>query len=165
MKNNLYGNPDSLRKRSTCYIVNEEKKTVLLGKKREGIGEGNLVAIGGKVDDNETPLETIKRETLEEIGVSVVDVEEYATLHFYFPHKPEWNQTVIVHICTKWDGDPITTEEIEPEWIAIDEIPFDRMWEDARVYLPILLSGRKLEAEIEYATDNSVNKMRFEIIK
>lgn len=164
MKEYIYGNPAGLRKRTTCYFVDREKNRVLLGRKLEGIGKGNLVAIGGKVEEGETPLKAVKREISEEIGVTINDIEEFATLHFYFPHKPEWNQTVIVHLCSNWTGDPSSSGEIEPEWTDIDNIPFDEMWGDVRVYLPIILKGKKLEAEVEYDTDDSVKKMRFEII-
>lgn len=58
------------RKRSEMYIINNNKLTV-------GYSEiTNFYSIpGGTIEDNEDPLSAAKRETLEEIGVNVINVK------------------------------------------------------------------------------------------
>jgi hypothetical protein len=33
------------------------------------------------------------------------------------------------------------SEEMMPKWFALDEIPFDNMWADDKIWLPELLAG------------------------
>ena len=44
---------------------------VLLGRKKMGLGEGNLVGPGGKLEPGESPADAAVREVLEEVGVSI----------------------------------------------------------------------------------------------
>ena len=46
-----------------------------------------------------------------------------------------------VHIfkATKYEGVVQESEEMEPKWFKIDEIPFNRMWVDDILWMPWLL--------------------------
>ena len=39
-------------------------------------------------------------------------------------------------------GIPKETEEANPFWCSVDEIPFDQMWEDDVTWIPYLLSEK-----------------------
>ena len=41
-----------------------------------------------------------------------------------------------------------------PAWFPIDAIPFDAMWADDAHWLPLVLAGRRIEAEFTFADDN-----------
>ena len=43
-------------------------------------------------------------------------------------------------------GELAECDEARPFWIRRDEIPFDNMWADDRLWLPVALEGRKFEA-------------------
>ena len=51
-------------------IIYDDRYRVLLGKRGRGMGEGLWALIGGKPDGDEKPGETIRREVLEELGVT-----------------------------------------------------------------------------------------------
>eukprot|EP00047_Mylnosiga_fluctuans_P013933 m.34239 g.34239 ORF g.34239 m.34239 type:complete len:76 (+) comp5193_c0_seq2:48-275(+) len=36
-----------------------------------------------------------------------------------------------------------------PEWFALDAIPFDRMWADDKIWMPMLLEGGCMRARSE----------------
>lgn len=48
---------------------------------------------------------------------------------------------IAVHVFTsiKWTGNPTETKEMKPEWFGFDEIPYDKMWKDDKLWLPWLL--------------------------
>ena len=58
----------------------------------------------------------------------------------------------------RWQGEPHESDEIAPQWFEIDRLPFAQMWDDARFWLPQLLGGQRLSAEIVFADDNQTVK-------
>ena len=52
------------------------------------------------------------------------------------------------------------TDEMEPHWLTVDEIPYEHMWDGDRQWLPMLLEDKKLKGPIVFDRDNSsVDKM------
>ena len=49
----------------------------------------------------------------------------------------------MVHIYTTevWNGEPVESEEMKPYWYKVEDIPYDRMWEDDKYWLPKVLNG------------------------
>ena len=45
-----------------------------------------------------------------------------------------------VYRAEDYSGTPTETEEAVPVWAEIDAIPYHRMWEDDRHWLPLLLN-------------------------
>ncbi|MBB2975954.1 8-oxo-dGTP diphosphatase [Microbacterium endophyticum] len=116
---------------------------VLLGHKRTGLGLGRIVGIGGKIERGETVREGAVREVQEETGllVEASDLVAVGVLDYLFPSQPTWSQRSHVFTCTAWTGEPVETDEIVPKWYSIDDIPFERMWDDASRWLPGILRG------------------------
>ena len=50
-----------------------------------------------------------------------------------------------VHVFRAPDlrGTPVETDEAVPLWVDLDAIPYDRMWEDDKLWLPLLVEGRR----------------------
>lgn len=74
-----------MRKATLCFLLRETDagQEVLLAMKKRGFGRGKWNGAGGKVGD-ESIEEAAIRETVEEVGVEVVDLEKVAILTFYF---------------------------------------------------------------------------------
>jgi 8-oxo-dGTP diphosphatase len=85
--------------------------------------------------------------------VAVDALREAAHITFLFPTHPAWDMTVAVFIADAWSGRPAETDEIRPEWFPVAALPFDRMWDDGRLWVPRVLAGERLSATFSYAAD------------
>jgi 8-oxo-dGTP diphosphatase len=128
---------------------------VLLGYKKNGFGAGKWVGLGGHVEDGEEFVDAAVREVEEEssLVVKAADLTHMATLTFVFPSRPSWDQTADVFVTSTFAGEPAESDELIPRWFADGELPFDGMWDDARYWVPVVLSGARVTAEITFADD------------
>ena len=55
------------------FLIDRSTDSVLLIRKKRGIGAGKINAPGGKIDPGETPAECAVRETREEVGLDLSD--------------------------------------------------------------------------------------------
>ena len=130
---------------------------VLLGYKKIGFGQGKYTGFGGKIEHGEGVAEAALRELTEETGIRVPDPESLefgAILEFRFPRKRAWEQRVFVFLAQYWAGGPAESNEMVPQWFAIEDIPYDQMWDDARHWLPLILSGEKFKVCFKFRADN-----------
>ena len=70
---------------------------------------------------------------------------ELGVFKFVDLHQPQWRGHVFV--AREYTGRIVETEEAKPEWFALDDIPYQRMWEDDRYWLPRILAGERLQGE------------------
>jgi 8-oxo-dGTP diphosphatase len=120
-----------------CFIRKDDQ--LLLMVKKRGLGAGKVNAPGGRIEDGETPLEAAVRETEEEILVRPLRPELQGELSFVFTDG--YSLHVYVFVSDGFEGTPGATEEADPFWCPIDDMPFERMWEDDRHWLPKMLAG------------------------
>jgi len=76
-----------------------------------------------------------------------------ASLNFIFPARPAWNQTADVFVTSDFAGEAAESDEVTPRWFLIDALPFDGMWDDARYWMPLVLAGERVCADITFADD------------
>jgi 8-oxo-dGTP diphosphatase len=50
-------------------------------------------------------------------------------------------------------GEPTETDEAKPLWCPLDRIPFDRMWADDSLWLPMLLAGKHFAGKFVFDGD------------
>lgn len=150
----------SLRPRTLSHLIKDRK--ILLGYKKTGFGKGNLLGIGGKVEQGETIEQAASRELEEEIKVKVSKFVPMGYLDFYFPHVEDesWNQKVHIFVVHDWVGEPEETEEIRPEWYDLDRLPIDKMWDDDRYWLQEMLDGKTIKREFLFDPKLRVSEWR-----
>ena len=130
---------------------------VLLGYKKIGFGQGKYTGIGGKIERGETMADAAIREIVEETNVRIPGPEHLkfsAIIEFRFPRKRSWNHRVFVFLTQYWEGVPVESNEIRPRWFKLEDIPYNQMWDDARYWLPLALSGEKFQAYFKFRNDN-----------
>jgi len=142
------------RKILTLCIIHQEER-VLLGMKKKGFGEGRWNGFGGKVEEAETVEEAMKREVKEEAGVILKDFEKRGVLEFEFQGDP----TILeVHIykALEFEGEPVESEEMKPQWFSVNEIPFDTMWPDDKYWLPLFLEGKSFKGRFFFQDHDTI---------
>jgi 8-oxo-dGTP diphosphatase len=137
------------------FLIDDAKDLILLGIKKTGFGQGRVLGIGGKVDLGETVIAAACREVLEEVSVTLKpeDLVKGGEVEFIFPEKTGWHHEVHIYTCKIWQGTPTESPEIKPQWVAISEIPYEKMWDDAKYWLPKILNQEKVKAKIFYGDD------------
>lgn len=144
-----------MKKQLTLCFIHDHPR-ILLGFKKRGFGASKWNGFGGKVERGETHEGAVRRETKEESGVEVSNLEKVGIIEFEFPENPELLE---VHIfkTSEYSGEPKETEEMRPQWFMIDEIPFRDMWADDVYWFPLLLQGKKFRGRFIF---DEVNRVR-----
>ncbi|WP_439025684.1 8-oxo-dGTP diphosphatase [Haloarchaeobius sp. DT45] len=132
-----------------CFICDGEE--VLLIEKKRGIGAGLYNGPGGKVEPGETPREAVVREVREEVRLDVTDLTRLGDISFYFGEDPLFR--CHCYRSESFSGTPTETPEADPEWFAMDEVPYEEMWEDDRYWLPHLLDGEPVHGRFDFDED------------
>ena len=115
---------------------------ILLAMKKRRFGVGKWNGVGGKVEKDETILDGAIRECQEEIGVTPTHPQLIGRLTFYDKADPDFCHDTHIFVATQWQGEPTETEEMRPQWFAETEIPYEQMWPDDYLWLPLLLQGK-----------------------
>jgi 8-oxo-dGTP diphosphatase len=121
---------------ATLMFIVKDGQVLLIEKKR-GLGAGKINGPGGKIDPGETPLQSVIRETQEELVITPIGSRKLGELWFSMSDSPD----ILCHVYRADDhhGTPTETDEAVPQWTPLDAIPYPRMWEDDRHWLPLLL--------------------------
>ncbi len=132
-----------MRNASLLFLLKGDQ--ILLAMKKRGLGEGKWNGPGGKQEPGESVLQAAVRETEEEIGVTPLNPRLVGKLKFYLVDQPEYNFLCHMFVATDWQGEPHESDEMRPQWFSIKDIPYDQMWADDFIWMPILLDGGLFE--------------------
>jgi len=140
--------------RATLVFVVRDGRILLIDKKT-GLGKGKVNGPGGKVEKGESPEECAVRECQEELGITV------SNLHYCGQHRFQFVDGYSIHVwvyrTSDYDGVPTESVEARPLWVALDEIPYEKMWEDDKIWLPMLLRGEKFQGRWIFDGDKMVD--------
>ncbi|MEO0195323.1 MAG: 8-oxo-dGTP diphosphatase [candidate division WOR-3 bacterium] len=128
------------------YLLRGEE--ILLIYKKRGLGEGLYNGFGGKIEVGENSLRALIRESKEEIGVIPIEFERVARLYFFDDVGVEMAGDVF--FITKWEGEIVESDEAKPQWFKISQIPYDKMWEDDKIWLPLVLQGKRITGKFYF---------------
>ena len=141
--------------RATLVFIFDDTK-VLLIEKKTGLGAGKVNAPGGKIEVGETAYDCAVRELNEEVGLQAQELTKMAELRFLMSDHADI-------FCTVFFGRALNdvaveTREAKPFWVDVDKIPYERMWADDRVWLPIALSGQRVLASFQFDGDTMLSE-------
>lgn len=156
-------NQNDLKDRVVCFLKDGNK--FLFGEKLDGIGKGMLVGPGGKLEVGESLDEALAREVMEEISVEIIDFEKYATMQYFFPHKPNWSQRVYFYICTEFKGVAQESIELKPKWLGVKDLDYSLFWDDYKYWLEVVLNYKqKLEGSFVYTAQSKVEYVEMQLV-
>lgn len=149
----------------TTLLVMVKDEKILLAQKKRGFGKGLYNGVGGKKQENETIYEAMLRETKEEINIEPIDAKLIGIIDFDLYLKDE-NVTEKMHIYMAHDyiGTPTESDEMNPKWFDLDNIPFDNMFEDDIIWLPEALKGNKFKGCFFFNKDMKITSKEFSVV-
>ena len=142
-----------LERATLVYLVRGE--SVLLIRKLRGHGAGKVNAPGGRVEAGESVEACAIREVAEEVGMRVNALALRALLRYHDPAQG-FAMAGFAFVSSDFQGTPSRTGEADPFWCPIDEIPYDEMWENDRIWLPRVLQGQRIRADFRFCRDRLV---------
>jgi 8-oxo-dGTP diphosphatase len=96
-------------------IIRNEFGQIYLAQRLEGQDFAQSLEFpGGKMQEGETPEETLKRELEEEAGIHVLSAFPYETFTFEYPTK---TIEFFFYLVEEWVGEPFGREGQEGFWI------------------------------------------------
>ena len=110
-------------------VILNDKREVLLLKHRFRAGSGWGLP-GGFMEQGEQPIDTLRRELREEIGLEVDDVQVFAARSFRKPKQVE----VLFRARANADVKLQTIEVERAEWFALESLP-EGLPRDQRLYI------------------------------
>jgi len=122
-----------------CFVIRDGQ--ILLIRKKRGLGAGKINGPGGRLEKGETAEQSAIRETQEEVGVTPTGLEQAGELFFQFLDC--YKLQVYVFLASDCTGTLIETDEANPMWVKIEDIPYHEMWQDDPHWIPLVLQRKK----------------------
>jgi len=150
-----------------CFPIRGDK--ILLARKTKKIGQGCWNGYGGGIEDGETPEQSMIRELEEESGV-IASPEALEKMAIVDSHNTKSDGGIFVcrvhvYFLHQWAGEFEPTEEmVDPTWFDKQNLPFAEMMPADKEWLPLIISGQKIIAEVKYSPfqQSLLSKMRIQ---
>lgn len=147
-----------MKQATLCLLVKDGK--VLLAMKKRGFGASLWNGYGGKPhpDQDKSLEDTAVRETREESGLVIdkKDLQQIGIAQFFFDDNSDWDQEVHIFLVRQWQGEPMETDEMRPQWFNVNDMPLNEMWVSDREWLPLMVrDGKKLFVQTHFNADGN----------
>ena len=136
------------------YLVRDGKALMLL--KNGGLNEGKWVGIGGHMEENESPWDCVKREVMEETGLTLRSADFRGVVTFV---SDTWEgEQMFLFTSEDFEGDIGSCDEGELRWTPLEDIGSLRLWEGDKIFLRLLAEGRSgILLKLSYRGDDLVS--------
>lgn len=142
------------QQQATLLFVIRDDQILLIHKKR-GLGAGNINGPGGRLEPGETPLEAAIREVQEELCITPLNISYSGELYFQFLDGLSIHGTVFR--ASDFEGEPTETDEATPIWTRTTQIPYERMWQDDRHWVPLMLDNKRFHGYFIFDGSNMLD--------
>lgn len=136
-------------------LVDENRREVLLGRRRTDPLVGQIIGFGGKVEQGESAVNCILRETYEEARVRV-DRKTLRHIGVLRTARGFGNFNVQLYLATAWRGTPKKTKSMAPVWIALHGPYPEDMPEEMQLILQAIVSKKY---NIRVSVDGTAGKV------
>jgi 8-oxo-dGTP diphosphatase len=146
--------------RATLLFIVRDSQILLINKKT-GLGAGKINGPGGRIDPGESAYDCAIREVEEELCVTPTGVRPAGELYFQFIDGYSLHGSV--YTASGFEGELCETSEATPLWTQVDRIPYDRMWADDRLWLPLMLEGKRFQGFFIFDGDRMLDSQVEEV--
>ncbi|XP_017755522.1 PREDICTED: 7,8-dihydro-8-oxoguanine triphosphatase-like [Eufriesea mexicana] len=153
----------SMRKIFSLVFVRKETE-ILLGLKKRGFGKDKWNGFGGKIEPGESIFQGAVRELKEECGLSAQELKKIGILEFQFIRN-EILLEVHVFETYKYYGQIMESDEMQPKWYNLKDIPFKQMWPDDEYWFPYMLRGELFKGYFLYQGQDLILKYNIETME
>ena len=120
-----------------CYLEKNDSYLMLHRTKKENDeNHDKWIGVGGKFEDGESPEDCMRREILEETGLSVTEFRYRGIVTFVSNIYP--CEYMHLFTCSDWTGELKDCDEGDLEWIDKSELFKLTLWEGDRIFLRLL---------------------------
>jgi 8-oxo-dGTP diphosphatase len=106
---------------AACALIDRDKRILIAqrpaGKPMAGLWEFP----GGKIEEGETPEDTVIREMFEELSVKVTK-PCLAPLSFTSHNYQEFHILMPLFICRRWEGIPVPRDAQQVKWVRANRL-------------------------------------------
>lgn len=150
-------------KLSTLCYIEKEKQYLMLHrvKKKKDVNKDKWIGVGGHFEAAESPEECLLREVKEETGYELTSYRYRGIVTFVFADVE--TEYMSLFTADGFEGEQITCDEGNLEWVPIDKLEELNLWEGDRIFLRLLREEApffslklvyRLEGSLEYAALN-----------
>ena len=106
------------------------------------------------------------RECREEIGVIPQNFKKQGIIVFDEFVKGEREKVVMsLYVAKNFEGTPLKSDEMDPKFYPIKNIPYKKMFPDDGLWLPYVLSGKKVLGEFKYDENFNILSHNIKIVE
>ena len=126
-----------------CYIEKDNKYLMMHRVKKEhDINKDKYVGVGGHFEYGESPDECLKREVMEETGLTLIKYKPRGIVTFIYgdENTPEERVVEYMHLytATEFSGELIDCDEGELVWIDKDKVYDLPIWEGDKIFFRLM---------------------------
>ena len=120
-----------------CYLERDGRYLMLhRTKKVNDENHDKWIGVGGKFEEGESPEDCMRREILEETGLTVTAFSLRGIVTFVSDLYP--CEYMYLFTCTDWHGEQRECDEGELAWIDKQKLLTLPMWEGDRIFLSLI---------------------------
>ena len=152
-----------MKNTSLCYLERDGQYLMLHRVKKENDeNKDKWIGIGGKFEPGESPEDCVRREVLEETGLSLLDYRYCGIVTFV---NGDWTEYMHLFHATKFEGSLRACDEGDLEWIGKAQLAALQQWEGDKIFLHLMelrvpFFSLKLVYEGDRLTDAVLNGER-----
>ena len=141
---------------SLCYIERDGKYLMLHRVKKENdANHDKWIGVGGKFEEGESPEDCVRREALEETGLTLTDFSYRGIVTFV---SDKWEgEFMHLFTATGFEGNIRECDEGVLEWISKEDLMRLPMWEGDRIFLELIAQpGPFFSLKLQYEGEKLV---------
>ena len=140
-----------------CYIENEDSFLMMHRIKKENdINKDKWIGVGGHFEPGESPDDCLRREVLEETGLTLADDRLRGIITFTTPNWP--TEYMFLYTATADTRSVIQCSEGELVWVPKSGIQDLNLWEGDKIFFRLLEEEREMfSLKLTYEEDTLVS--------